>query len=77
MSKIIQEWLNDQIGVKRKKSMPVLSFPSTSLMGISVTELIGKSELQAKGMKMIADRLGQHDGSFRRGGGVWIDRALF
>ena len=70
MSKIIQEWLNDQIGVKRKKSMPVLSFPSTSLMGISVTELIGKSELQAKGMKMIADRL-------RRGGGVWIDRALF
>lgn len=57
MSKIIQEWLNDQIGVKRKKSMPVLSFPSTSLMGISVTELIGKSELQAKGMKMIADRL--------------------
>ena len=57
MSKIIQEWLNDQIGVKRKKSMPVLSFPSTSLMGISVTELIGKSELQAKGLKMIADRL--------------------
>ncbi|MPM33088.1 hypothetical protein SDC9_79655 [bioreactor metagenome] len=22
-------------------------------------------------------RVGQHDGSFRRGGGVWIDRALF
>ena len=26
-------------------------------MGVSVTELIGRSELQAKGMKMIADRL--------------------
>lgn len=50
-------WLNEMLAAPRKKAMPVLSFPSISLMGITVKELIEDSRLQAKGMKMIADRV--------------------
>lgn len=50
-------WLNEMLAAPRKKAMPVLSFPSISLMGITVKELIEDSSLQAKGMKMIADRV--------------------
>jgi len=53
----MKKWLNDQISSPVKKAMPVLSFPSTKLMGITVKELIEDSDLQAKGMKMIADRV--------------------
>lgn len=50
-------WLEELKAAPRKKAMPVLSFPSISLMGITVKELIGDSGLQAKGMKLIADRI--------------------
>ena len=50
-------WLEQLKASPRKKAMPVLSFPSITLMGISVKELISDSSLQAKGMKMIADRI--------------------
>ena len=36
--------------------MPILSFPSTQLLGITVNELISSSDMQLKGMKAIADR---------------------
>ena len=39
------------------KPMPVLSFPSVQLLGVSVYELTHNSELQAKGMKAVADRV--------------------
>ena len=52
-----KKWLDDVRACDRKKAMPVLSFPSISLMGITVRELIADSDLQAKGMKMIADRV--------------------
>ena len=39
-----------------KKTLPVLSFPCVSLLGITVRELISDSTLQAKGMKAVADR---------------------
>jgi Uroporphyrinogen-III decarboxylase len=39
------------------KTMPVLSFPSVSLMGITVRELISDPKLQAKGMKLVAERV--------------------
>ncbi len=51
------EWLRDQISLKRKKPIPVLSFPSVSLLNITVSELIGSAELQAKGMKRVADEV--------------------
>ena len=39
-----------------KKAMPILSFPCISLLDITVRELISDSDLQAKGMKAVADR---------------------
>lgn len=52
----MKQWVKDQITAPVKRAMPVLSFPSTQLLGITVKELISSSELQAKGMKAIADR---------------------
>jgi len=52
----MRQWFADAISAPVKKAMPILSFPSTSLLGVSVRELISDSTLQAKGMKAIADR---------------------
>ena len=49
-------WLEEIKGSKVKKPFPVLSFPCVDLMGVSVRELTSDSDLQAKGMKLIADR---------------------
>lgn len=38
------------------RTMPILSFPSAQLLGISVRELIGSAEAQARGMQAIAAR---------------------
>lgn len=53
----VKAWLEELRNAPQKKAMPVLSFPSISLMGITVYDLINDSSLQAKGMKMIADRV--------------------
>jgi uroporphyrinogen decarboxylase len=53
----MKKWLQDMLESPRKKAMPVLSFPAIQLMGITVKELISSSELQAKGMKKVADRV--------------------
>lgn len=53
----MKQWMIEQREAKIKKTMPVLSFPSISLMDITVRELISDSDIQAKGMKMIADRV--------------------
>lgn len=50
-------WLEDMRNSRVKKAMPVLSFPCVSLMGITVRDLISNSDLQAKGMKLVADRV--------------------
>lgn len=52
----MKNWLAMQITNNIKKPIPVLSFPSTQLLGISVIDLISKSDNQAKGMKLIAER---------------------
>lgn len=52
-----QLWLDQLKNASEKKALPVLSFPSTSLLGISVRELVGDARLQAKGMKTIANRV--------------------
>lgn len=52
----MKNWVNDLKSGKIKKAMPILSFPSVQLLGIDVLKLISDSDLQAKGMKMIADR---------------------
>lgn len=40
----------------KDKTVPVLSFPSTQLLGITVNELISSPEMQARGMKAIYER---------------------
>lgn len=53
----MKQWMEDLRMAPVKKSMPVLSFPCISLMGITVKELIQDSDVQAKGMKLVADRI--------------------
>lgn len=52
----MKKWLEDVKKDPVKKAMPILSFPCVSLMDVTVKELVNSSELQAQGMKMIADR---------------------
>ncbi len=52
----MREWLNNIIGAKVKKAMPILSFPAVQLLGITVQDLIANSQLQAKAMKAVAER---------------------
>ena len=52
----MQQWLKNVQQAKHKKAMPILSFPSAALLGVTIRELTADGELQAKGMKMIADR---------------------
>lgn len=41
---------------KNKKSMPLLSFPSVQFLNCSVGDLVVNSDLQARGMKIVADK---------------------
>ncbi len=40
----------------KNKTVPILSFPSTQLLGISTKELISSAEMQVKGMQAIAEK---------------------
>ncbi|MCL2103708.1 MAG: uroporphyrinogen decarboxylase family protein [Kiritimatiellaeota bacterium] len=50
-------WFEDIRKSPAKKAMPILSFPSIQLLGIGVKELISDSDLLARGMKAVADRV--------------------
>lgn len=53
----IKQKINMLNTFEAKKSMPLLSFPCISLMGITVKELIMDSELQSEGMKLVCDNV--------------------
>ena len=55
MTMNMKQWVADILASDKKKSLPVLSFPSIQKMGITVSELINSSDKQAEGMKIIAD----------------------
>lgn len=57
MKRNMKQWLSDMIASDKKTALPILSFPSVSLMGITVRELISDSNRQAEGMKLVADRV--------------------
>ena len=57
MNRNMKQWLSDMIAADRKVALPILSFPSVSLLGIPVRELISDSDRQAEGMKLVADRV--------------------
>ena len=52
----MKAWLQELHAAKKKKAMPILSFPSHALLGVSVGKIIADSELQAEGMRVIAER---------------------
>ena len=52
----MRNWLNEQRTAPVKKALPILSFPSISLLNTTVRELIADSTLQAEGMMCIARR---------------------
>ena len=56
MKRNMRQWIEKLKSTGTKKPIPVLSFPCVSLLGITVRELISDSELQARGMKAVADR---------------------
>ena len=51
----MKQWVLGLIGTHQKKPMPILSFPSVNLLGVSVRELISDSTLQARGMQAVAE----------------------
>ena len=51
MKKAVKEILDN-----KSKTIPILSFPSVQLLGITVNELLASADMQVKGMKAIADR---------------------
>lgn len=52
----MKRWTCEIIENPVKKAFPILSYPSVQLLGVSVKDLILSSVLQARGMKLIADR---------------------
>ncbi|MCI8525124.1 MAG: methyltransferase [Oscillospiraceae bacterium] len=56
MKRNMYEWTASLCAAGPKKALPVLSFPAIQPMGITVRELISSSDLQARGMKLVADR---------------------
>lgn len=56
MKRNMKEWLAQLCAAKQKKALPILSFPSVSLMGVSVRELISDAARQAEGMERVAHR---------------------
>lgn len=56
MNRNMKSWAERLKSEKIKKALPILSFPGTALMNVSVAELINSSDLQARCMKLVADR---------------------
>jgi uroporphyrinogen decarboxylase len=52
----MRQWLK-QIMSAKYKAMPILSFPCIQLMGITVKDLISSADNQAKGMKLISEKV--------------------
>ena len=59
MRRNMREWARRQTAAGPKRAIPILSFPSVQLLGVTVRELISDSGVQARGMKAVADRTPQ------------------
>lgn len=51
----MRKWLGELLSASKKQALPILSFPCVKMLGVSVRELISSAELQARGMKLVAD----------------------
>ena len=56
MKQNMNQWLEEVRAARVKKPMPVLSYPSIQLLGVTVKDLTASATLQAQGMKAVADR---------------------
>lgn len=52
----MDKWIEKMMNDTEIKAMPILSFPSVQLLFVTVKELVSDPNLQALGMKMIADK---------------------
>jgi uroporphyrinogen decarboxylase len=52
----MEKWVADQIAAKRKKPLPVLTYPAIQDMGITMKQLIYSADYQAEAMKRIYDK---------------------
>ena len=52
----MSDWLKEAGKAKIRKSMPILSYPGTQLIGVNVEDIIDSSELQAKTAEAVAKR---------------------
>lgn len=57
MKRNMKQWVADVIADSVKHPLPLLSFPCVQLMDVSVRELVLSSDLQAKGMKLVASQV--------------------
>lgn len=57
MKRNMTQWAAQLLAAPIKKPLPVLSFPAIQMMDITVKELISSSDLQAKGMKLVSERV--------------------
>ncbi len=53
----MRTWLEDLKNSPIKQPIPILSFPAVQLLQCSVKQITSDSELQAKGMKLVADKI--------------------
>lgn len=53
----MMKWVDEMIAAPTKKAMPLLSFPAVQKMNTTVKEMLLSSDLQAKGMKLVADEV--------------------
>ena len=51
----MKKWIEGLKSEQNKKPLPLLSFPSVSLLDVNVSELIADSSLQARGMQSVAE----------------------
>lgn len=56
MKRNMKAWFDEMIASPVKTALPVLSFPAIQLMDITVRELISDSDVQARGMQLVAQR---------------------
>ena len=56
MKRNMKLWMQEMLESDVKQTLPILSFPCVSLLGVTVKELINDSDLQAKGIAMVAEK---------------------
>lgn len=53
----MRSWVKELIESDEKKPLPLLSFPSVQLMDAKVSDLVRSSDLQAKGLALLSERV--------------------